>query len=227
MIALMPRGVCAGCGELTCLPPFGDGMCFLCATDGPPGEYSPTIGAVGEDVDARRVWPEMTEADEERRIFILEEFAAHQAAWGRKINLAHHCSQRFDLEATAIVSRGDRALAGAALPSFLWEFQRIIERSAGHEAHAVGVLKTIERRRGAGHYSDAAAIERAIELRKEGWSLRAIARETGINKVTVMAYVPVISKAEAMRLMHQRLKAEGRPMTPPYIRNRALKRSVA
>lgn len=50
----MPRGVCRGCREEGPLPPFGEGLCFLCATDGPPGEHTATGGALGEDEDARR-----------------------------------------------------------------------------------------------------------------------------------------------------------------------------
>ena len=50
----MPRGRCAGCGEDTLLPPFGEGLCFLCATDGPSGARSPTGRAVHEGADARR-----------------------------------------------------------------------------------------------------------------------------------------------------------------------------
>ena len=36
------------------LPPFAEGLCFLCGTDGPPGDTSSAIGAVSEDMDARR-----------------------------------------------------------------------------------------------------------------------------------------------------------------------------
>ena len=50
----MPWGICSGCGDEGPLPPFGEGQCFLCATDGPPGAYTPAISALDEDVDARR-----------------------------------------------------------------------------------------------------------------------------------------------------------------------------
>ena len=45
----MPWGVCPGCHTDAALPPFGDGLCFLCATDGPAGERTPTGGAVDEE----------------------------------------------------------------------------------------------------------------------------------------------------------------------------------
>lgn len=70
----MPRGFCPGCGDESDLPPFADGMCFLCATDGPPGQHVPTGGAVHEDTDARRWvnWPsddDLELHDEVRAIF--------------------------------------------------------------------------------------------------------------------------------------------------------------
>jgi hypothetical protein len=64
----MPYGICSGCGEEGPLPPFGDGMCFLCATDGPPGNHSPAIGAVSEDTDARgEAVPDDDEVEERGR----------------------------------------------------------------------------------------------------------------------------------------------------------------
>ncbi len=71
-------GTCSGCASYSLLPPFGQGLCFLCATDGPPGEYSPAIGAEHEDVDARRrvLWP--TDAQIEMRAEIEELFADAQ-----------------------------------------------------------------------------------------------------------------------------------------------------
>src|SRR5262245_2971346 len=48
----MPGGVCHGCLDDGPLPPFGDGYCFLCATDGPPGDRSTTGSALPEGVQA-------------------------------------------------------------------------------------------------------------------------------------------------------------------------------
>ncbi len=217
MDQLMPRGICSGCGDLTCLPPFGDGLCFLCATDGPPGSYSPTIGAVDEDSDARHIWPEMSEPDEERRVFVLEEFAEHQMAWTHAIHMQHFCSQRFEQPVPPL---GLRLARRGSATGLLWEFQRIIAASAGHSAHVEHVASVIRRRGGTGHYADPASVERAIELRRQGMSLRTIASETGLNRGTVRAYVPVVTRSEAMRAMHVRLRAEGRPLLPPWQRNR-------
>jgi hypothetical protein len=71
----MPYGVCSGCGEEGPLHPFGDGMCFLCATDGPPGDYSPAIGALPEDADARGEEVLYDEEVEERGHDIRDIFA--------------------------------------------------------------------------------------------------------------------------------------------------------
>lgn len=70
----MPHGRCSGCGDIGPLPPFGGGMCFLCATDGPPGQHTPSGGALQEDADARRwdAWPsddEIELRDEVRALF--------------------------------------------------------------------------------------------------------------------------------------------------------------
>ena len=75
----MPIGRCAGCGDETCLPPFGEGLCFLCATDGPPGSVQTTGGAVSEDVDARRqAWP-VSDQEVDRMREVLDLFAEAQA----------------------------------------------------------------------------------------------------------------------------------------------------
>lgn len=65
--------------ELEKLPPFGGGMCFLCATDGPPGRYSPAIWALSEDVDARKAEAEDEDRDERRNDIedIFAEAAEH------------------------------------------------------------------------------------------------------------------------------------------------------
>ncbi len=53
----MPHGVCSGCREEGPLPPFGGGLCFLCATDGPAGEHVPAGRALDENEDGRGVLP--------------------------------------------------------------------------------------------------------------------------------------------------------------------------
>jgi hypothetical protein len=69
----MPFGRCDGCGDDTYRPPFGGGLCFLCATDGVPGECSAAISAAGEGEDKRhQAWPsdeEIERHDEVRDLF--------------------------------------------------------------------------------------------------------------------------------------------------------------
>lgn len=71
----MPWGVCHGCLDEGPLPPFGEGYCFLCATDGPPGDRSTTGRAVGEDNTAPDPTAAWNEGPNEDQIAILELFA--------------------------------------------------------------------------------------------------------------------------------------------------------
>jgi hypothetical protein len=236
----MPRGICSGCGGEEFLPPFGDGMCFLCATDGPPGDHTPTGSALAEGLDARREAWAVSDADFERRVEILGEFDSHQAHWARAIGQAHYRSQRFVTwtrpsrndriyvpknlgptveELKARVERRQRqAIRAAAMESVRI---RIESRVVAHEVHADRIQRTINHRNGSGNYAPAEKIELARDMRGRGLSLRAIARETGLSKCTVQNYVPWIPRPEAMRLMHARLKSEGRPVLPPWAKARA------
>ncbi len=79
----MPWGRCSGCNDLGPLPPFGEGLCFICATDGPPGTHTPTGGALTEDQvapDPTAGWTELSEEQSE----ILDLFAELDAANGRR-----------------------------------------------------------------------------------------------------------------------------------------------
>jgi len=71
----MPYGMCRGCGDEGPLPPFGGGLCFLCATDGPPGDRSTTGRAVAEDAAAPDPTAGWNEELSEDQIAILELFA--------------------------------------------------------------------------------------------------------------------------------------------------------
>lgn len=219
----LPHGVCSGCGDETFLPPFGDGLCFLCATDGPPGERVAAIGAVHEDVDARRLYPELSERDEERRIAILDDFASHQQAWAWAIGAEHIRSQRFDTWTRARTTR--RVVYSGPIGPTVEELRRrVAKRNAAKVRERAPILyrehidSVRERRRGGGNYAPPELVARAIELRNGGASLRAIARDTGLCRPTVLLYVPPIDRSEAMRLMNVRLKAEGRPVLPPWAR---------
>jgi hypothetical protein len=84
----MPFGYCRGCGQLGPLPPFGEQMCFLCATDGPPGETSRTGGAMAEGetrADPTADWWDPSD----RQIEIAELFVEAQCAASTKATLAN------------------------------------------------------------------------------------------------------------------------------------------
>jgi hypothetical protein len=215
----MPLGECSGCGEVTHLPPFAEGMCFLCATDGPPGDTSPTGGALAEDADARRESSsDVSDQELERIIEILDEFDNHQEQWARAIARDHYRSQRF-----ATWSKSHRLARLVIVP--LEEMVRLETASAiGPNVPTVTtpaaklVYETHERRNGSGNFTDPSKIAQATVLRAHGLSLRAIAKETGLHKETVRRYVSRVDRSEAMRLMHARLKNEGRPNLPPWRR---------
>ncbi|MFI5296519.1 MAG: helix-turn-helix domain-containing protein [Polyangiales bacterium] len=84
---LMPRGRCSGCGQMEPLPPFAEGMCFLCATDGPPGKREPTGSALHEDKDARRTYEGPSEAEEENQNEIVALFE-EASSLGRRFRVA-------------------------------------------------------------------------------------------------------------------------------------------
>lgn len=84
----IPFGRCSGCREDTHLPPFGDGLCFLCATDGPPMGATPTGGAVHEDLDGRMQYDFLTDQEQDRldaieEIFVEAQGRAQPTRWGR------------------------------------------------------------------------------------------------------------------------------------------------
>ncbi len=233
----MPRGVCSGCGAEEFLPPFGDGMCFLCATDGPPDSRQPTGGALDEDADARR--DEEPDAYDERQRDILEEFAALQSRWSSAARWAHHRAQR---HATwTRTARRDRSRDRGPFGPTVEELEarmarrRVAEtraaarkaeqaevefRSAAPAIYAKRVQAVRERRHGAGRYVDEHIVARARQLRDSGLSIRAIARQTGLARQTIQRYVAWISQSDALRYMHARFKAEGRPVLPPWQRGR-------
>lgn len=232
----MPRGTCKGCGGLEYLPPFGDGMCFLCATDGPPGEIRQSADRVVDD------GPEADELDRSvtLRCEILDEFADHQSRWERAIGQAHYRSQRF--KTWTLVRRRREVDQGPFGPTVEELRERELRRDRARAAEAarrarVAVLvaqleakinapsinmdrtrRTREKRRGAGNYVPEEKIAAAISLRRAGKSIRDIAKETGLSKVTVQKYVDWVPKPEAMRRMHARLRAEGRGVLPPWRR---------
>lgn len=90
----MPRGVCAGCGDESDLPPFADGMCFLCATDGPPGSRTPTGGALPEGLDARRYVDAPSDEEIDRWREILAIFEEAQGRTGAE-SLGANYADRF------------------------------------------------------------------------------------------------------------------------------------
>lgn len=85
----MPWGVCSECNDNGPLPPFGEGRCFLCATNHAPGGHVQSHGAAGfntkngiqtvsDDIDMRRdeyapddirAWKEGTIEEEVGQIF--------------------------------------------------------------------------------------------------------------------------------------------------------------
>lgn len=132
-------------------------------------------------------------------------------------------------EKVEVVSKVEKAIALAreiiSLRARIAELMARLAKLVGEAPvkkgdHKKRVAQTIKKRRGAGNYAEPATIERAIELRKAGVSLRAIAHETGLNRETVQQYVPTVERADAARLMHARLRREGRPLSPPRRRRR-------
>lgn len=238
----MPRGICSGCGLEEFLPPFGDGMCFLCATDGPPGERVPTFGAIGEDGDARRDALPLSDRDFERRIEIVEEFGGHQERWGSAIGKSHYRSQRF--ETWARPARRDRIQVSANLGPTVEELKARGERRLRQQARTarVAIAKaqietrviapdlylervrgTYVRRNGAGNFASQETIAAARRLRENGLSIRAVAKETGLSRQTIQSCTAWIPRPEAMRRMHAQLKANGTPRLPPWALEREKK----
>jgi hypothetical protein len=238
----LPTGRCSGCNEETHLPSFGDGMCFLCATDGPPGEWSPTGRAtVGE----RATYDFLTEAEEERLADVQDIFAEAQAIHWPAIRLDAISAQRFNRSVRArskiregLTSYEQRELdkreerrrlkrrqirlhreAVKLVRDKRLERERQSERASGRHQRQVATYEENKRRRnGAGYYANAEKILQAQTLRVAGWSLRAIAKKTGMHKDTVRLHVRWVGRHEAMVLTHQRWKEEGRPVLPPWRR---------
>ena len=92
----MPHGVCPGCQEDGPLPPFGQGMCFICATDGPPGTYTHKGSALHEDTDARRAeihWFDEGSVEVQVRDIFAEANGAGRVRWG---NIGAEVAEEFD-----------------------------------------------------------------------------------------------------------------------------------
>lgn len=75
-----------------------------------------------------------------------------------------------------------------------------------------------ERPRKGNHVLEAGKIARIHDLAASGASLREIAATVGVSKCTVMAYVGPRSHSAGIARMHQRLKAAGRILLPPWQR---------
>jgi hypothetical protein len=241
-VAKMPRGICHGCGTEEYLPPFGEGLCFLCATDGPPNNRSCTGSALGEDADARRA---TGPSDRDLRIHdeVQAEFDGHQGRWARAIGSAHYRSQRFTTWVPVARRERRQSTTGQWGPT-VEELQARVERNrredearrersarivrlkimvearlAAPADYARKIGDTKQRRGGSGNYASAEKIAAAVALREKGKSIRCIVRETGLSKATVSKYVPWIDRPQSARLMHERWKHEGRPMLPPWRRS--------
>lgn len=220
----MPRGLCSGCGERAVLPPFGAGHCFLCATDGPPGERTPTIGARQEDwTPSVDLFDEPSDAEEQRAAEVLEEFRSHQDGHARAVLREHYRSQRFtewraaSYERRAAVSP-ELGPTVAQLRARLAKRARIAALEARPAQHARDVAVTKLARNGSGNYAPEEKVAAVHRLREQGLSLRLIAKATGLDRETVRAYAKRIDRPEALRLTHIRWKSEGRPMVPPWQR---------
>src|SRR5271166_2091291 len=246
----MPRGRCAGCREESFLPPFGEGMCFLCATDGPPLTTEPTGGALSEDgtcSDPTAGWVEV----DEFQVDIMELFAEQQVLHQRAIAGDAYYAQRFDRTVRARVERRDgltsyeqreleereergrqkkrraslrREALGRVHADRRERERRVHAAQVKHERRVREttdrIRETKKRRNGAGHYADPLKLVRACEMRAAGASLRQIARETGLHKETVRSHTQWTGQSEAMVMTHKRWKAEGRPVVPPWQRPR-------
>lgn len=102
------------------------------------------------------------------------------------------------------------------------ELDVIVEDGSGAYAKKITAVRSL--RNGAGNYAGLAKIDEARRLRESGLSLRAIARETGLSKATVTAYVKRIDRSDALKNFHARRKADGRPIVPPWQKKRAKRR---
>jgi hypothetical protein len=97
-----------------------------------------------------------------------------------------------------------------------FEAQDGVKSDADAALYAAKVAVTRVKRNGAGRYAPPEKIAEARRMREEGASLREIAKATGLSKPTVMEYVPRLSRSEGLKRHHERRKAEGRPILPPW-----------
>lgn len=224
-------------------------MCFICATDGPPGANEPTGRALAEDgvrTDPTADWVEVDDHQKD----IAELFAEQQHRWSGAISGDAIRAQRFDrtvrarfkirvgltsYEQRELDEREERrqkqkrraSLRREAVEQIRADHReregRVHDAKARHELRvletATRISETKRRRNGAGHYADPSKLDRARELRAAGMSLRQIARETGLHKETIRSHTQWIGQSEAMAMTHKRWKAEGRPVVPPWQRS--------
>ena len=171
----MPNGKCSGCGDVGPLPPFGDGMCFLCATDGPPGEFTATGGAVGEDDDVRRnddIWA----ADDPVTVEVLEIFAEAQRQGAE--SLGANFADRFCFQSTPNASTRARWLTRHARPDPVKEAQRTAKRASKAK-------RTIERK--------------GQKRSEESSGLVTIAHDGAIVVSTTIGWRPLVGRRGAKR----------------------------
>ena len=239
----MPFGFCPGCLGQAYLPDFGEGLCFLCATDGPPADPSRTGGSVREDLDGRLQYELIDEKREERVLEVLEEFSSQQERFSRAIGAAHYRSQRFTTWVKP--KRYHREISAGPVGPTVAELKSRVERKRAKEerdqirAARLGKLReqiearlqlprdyvaqvesTRARRKGAGNFAPPEKVALAQEMRRQGASLRAIVSAVGLSKETVNKYTDWIPRPQAIRNMHVRLKREGRPSLPPWQKRR-------
>lgn len=138
-------------------------------------------------------------------------YAAPRLRGGRRRNIKVTDADGNVVREVSDVELAEKVLARAGIELAV-DGGKTAEQAA---AYAAKVSVTRKRRGGAGRYADTEKVALARKLRAEGKSLRAIAKETGLSKCTVQSYVAPIDRAEAVRLMHERLKSEGRPNVPP------------
>jgi hypothetical protein len=138
-------GFCLGCHELGPLPKFGDGLCFLCATAGAPGDTTPTGRRLGENEEVvdQVLWPGDEEV--ERRLEIVELFADAQR---QDVRLSLDYSTR--MEGFCFSGKPN------ARTQAIWtrrrprpepeDLTRVAEREARVKARAVAVRERIRKR---------------------------------------------------------------------------------
>lgn len=213
---IMPFGRCVGCGDETHLPPLGDGMCFLCAVDGPPGSREQTFGALHED--GVRSDPTIDWFDcEDRQREVAELFEEQQFRFARAIGADHYRAQRFKTGTRA--TRYHREPVPSDLGPTAAQLAARVRRKQKQQApiaYAAAMADSKSRRNGGGHYLCDDAIARVRELRAQGRSIREIARETGVSRDTVMKYAQWVDRSDAMERKHARWRAEGMPVLPPW-----------